>query len=153
MTVYRICKSRKRANDLSGLGAFLAGGRWNNTGNFAVYTSESQSLAMLEVLVHLEEIDLPPDLYVVTIDIDEKASVYEVRDNELPDDRRAPGNLELMSIGDKLLITKKYVAFRVRSAVMPDEYNVVLNPTHADFGKHISVEKIEKLKVDERLKR
>jgi RES domain-containing protein len=153
MIVYRIAKSRQRANDLSGTGAFRAGGRWNSSGNFVLYTSESQALALLEVLVHLEESELPPDMYIATIEIDDKAPVYEMKDNELPDDWRAPENISVKNRGDLLLRDKKYLAFKARSAVMPEEYNWVLNPAHESFGKHVRIIKVEKLEVDGRLKK
>ncbi|WP_414649653.1 RES domain-containing protein, partial [Chitinophaga sp.] len=38
MIVYRIVKTAERAQDLSGKGAYLAGGRWNSTGTFMLYT-------------------------------------------------------------------------------------------------------------------
>jgi len=38
MIVYRIAKLAKRTNDLTGTGAYLSGGRWNNPGVYALYT-------------------------------------------------------------------------------------------------------------------
>lgn len=151
MLVYRITNTKQRASDLSGTGAFRAGGRWNNVGVFALYTSESQALAMLELLVHVEESELPPDLYITTIEIDDAADIYKVPDSMLPADWRLPENLSLKNQGDKLLNNKNYIGFRVRSAVMPEEYNLVLSPQHPDFTKLVRVKKIDLLKVDERL--
>lgn len=59
MRVYRIVKLEKRTKDLSGTGAYMEGSRWNNEGVFALYTSESEALAMLEVMVHVQEGGLP----------------------------------------------------------------------------------------------
>ena len=151
MTVYRIAKSKLRAGDLSGTGAFKVGGRWNNPGIFALYTSENQALAMLELLVHIEESELPPDLYIVTIEIDDKAPILELKDEELPKDWRLPDNLVLKNMGDRLLLKKQYLGFRVRSAVMPDEYNLVLNPLFPDMNKFIKITSIDRLEVDQRL--
>ena len=66
-------KAKKRTTDLSGTGAYNAGGRWNSSGVYALYTSENRSLASLEVLVHVDEGELPPDLYVMTIEIVDSA--------------------------------------------------------------------------------
>ncbi len=52
MTVYRFTH-KKFAGELSGTGARLVGGRWNPVGVSVVYTSESISLALLEVLANI----------------------------------------------------------------------------------------------------
>jgi len=52
MELYRLTKSKYK-NDLSGTGAFLAGGRWNNKGTYLLYTAASRSLAVVEALAHL----------------------------------------------------------------------------------------------------
>jgi RES domain-containing protein len=151
MTVYRIAKTKERAGDLSGTGAFKVGGRWNNPGVFSLYTSESQALAMLELLVHLEESELPPDLYIITVEIGDNAPILELKDEELPKDWRLPDNLVLKGMGDRLLLNKQYLGFRVRSAVMPDEYNLVLNPLFLDFNKLVKITGVDRLEVDQRL--
>ena len=151
MTVYRIAKTKLRAGDLSGTGAFKVGGRWNNPGVFALYTSENQALAMLELLVHIEESELPPDLYIITLEIDNRAPIWEFKDEALPIDWRLPDNLVLKNMGDRLLLNKQYIGFRVRSAVMPDEYNLVLNPLYPDFNKLIKIARFDRLEVDQRL--
>jgi RES domain-containing protein len=151
MIVYRIAKTRERASDLSGTGSFKVGGRWNNAGVFALYASENQSLAFLEVLAHVDESELPPQLYVATLEIDNNAPIYTVRSTELPKTWRQPENMELKNKGDRILQEKKYLAFKVRSAIIPEEFNFVLNPCHSDFNKYVKVTKIEKLDVDKRL--
>lgn len=151
MIVYRIVKSEERARDLSGTGAFKAGGRWNNPGVFALYTSESRALALLELMVHADESDLPPDLYIISLSIDNDISIETIHDKELPEDWRLPGNLMLKTIGDDLLRKKINVGFRVRSAVLPEEYNLVLNPLHPKFSSVVRIEKIERLETDQRL--
>jgi RES domain-containing protein len=67
MTCYRVVR-RKYAN-LAGEGAGLYGGRFNPPGIPAVYTSQSIALALLEVLVHLDKIEVPPDYVVMAIRI------------------------------------------------------------------------------------
>ena len=50
-TVWRITTARFAAAALSDEGARLHGGRWNPKGHGVIYTAESQSLALLEMLV------------------------------------------------------------------------------------------------------
>ena len=68
MLVYRICKEAY-ANDLSGQGSKLYGGRWNSKGTSVIYTASSISLAMLEILVHLPQHLFPKDMVLVTIEL------------------------------------------------------------------------------------
>jgi RES domain-containing protein len=53
VTAWRITKRMHARNASSGEGAREFGGRWNNPGTAIVYTSQSQSLAALAMLVHL----------------------------------------------------------------------------------------------------
>lgn len=151
MVVYRIAKKKERANDLSGLGASLFGGRWNNEGVFALYTSESRALALLELLVHVDDTELPPNLFIMTIEIDDSALLYEVQDEELPIDWRITENLALKHQGDILLKAKEYLGFKVRSAVLPQEYNIVLNPLFPRYYDLVKVVAVEDYTRDERL--
>jgi RES domain-containing protein len=73
MHVYRIVKSEKRTADLSGMGAFKAGGRWNEKGTYVLYTSENSSLAFLENLVHFDLEETPEDLYILEIKVKKKS--------------------------------------------------------------------------------
>ncbi len=151
MIVYRIAKKKNRSIDLSGKGAYNEGGRWNNVGVYALYTSENRALAALEVLVHVEESELPPNLYIMTIEINDSAPVYKVKDSEMPKDWRQPESIDLKALGDRLLDYNKYIGLKVRSAVMPNEYNYILNPLYPDYNNLVKVLNVENLSVDGRL--
>lgn len=150
MLVYRIVKSAKRTNDLSGTGAYTEGGRWNHEGFFALYTSESESLCMLEVLVHVDESELPPDMYILTIEINDGAPILEITDKDLPKDWRNPENIVLKEMGDKLFAERKCIAIKTRSAVMPNSYNYILNPTYPRYYDYVKVIEVKPLDVDQR---
>ena len=151
MVVYRIVKSEERTRDLSGKGAFIDGGRWNNPGIFLLYTSMNSSLALLENLVHFDESELPPRMFVIRIEIDETVTIYPFPDEDLPKNWRQPENFELKEIGDKLINDKKYLAIKVRSAVNPDEYNILLNPIFPAYNDLVRVIAAEPYTLDQRL--
>lgn len=151
MILYRIAKKKERANDLSGQGAANEGGRWNNEGTFALYTSESRALAMLELLVHVDETELPPNLFVMTIEVDESAPLYEVPDDDMPGDWRMSENLSLKNLGDGFFKDRNFIGLKVRSAVMPQEYNYVLNPLFPRYYDLVKIKNIEDYKRDGRL--
>jgi RES domain-containing protein len=151
MLVYRIAKMKERAVDLSGIGAFLYGGRWNSEGVFMLYTSTHASLAMLEVLVHADESEIPPQLFMSQIEISEPAPIYQFPEEELPKNWREPDNLSLKRLGDRLMREKKYVGFQVFSAVLPSEYNILLNPLFPGYTDLVKIRRIDRLGTDPRL--
>src|SRR3569623_1941768 len=68
MTVYRIRWS-KYANDLTGEGARLNGGRWNHKLTPCIYTSASRALALLEYTVNVNIDEIPRALSFTIFDI------------------------------------------------------------------------------------
>ena len=73
MLLYRI-SSPQYAGDLSGNGAKLYGGRWNEKGTAIVYLASTRAMAMVELLVHLRPDDLDR-LFTIT--------VFEVPDDKV----------------------------------------------------------------------
>ena len=67
MLVYRIT-GKKYANDISGTGAAIFGGRWNKKGTPVLYTGGSKEIALLETIVHTPPM-LVPDLDILTFDL------------------------------------------------------------------------------------
>ena len=152
MIVYRIAKSLERAHDLSGLGAFKNGGRWNSKGTYMLYTSINSSLAYLENLVHFDESDLPPDLYIVAIEIKSPNKlVYQLPDNEYPVAWQTHGNIENKTMGDELIRENKFLALKIRSAVNPTEFNFLLNPLFPGYHDKIAIISTQQLNIDSRL--
>jgi RES domain-containing protein len=120
-TVWRIC--RRPFADLSGDGARLYGGRWNTPGRPLIYAAETAALAVLEVRVHLDlDWDMLPDDYVL-VAIDTAAIVAETI-HEPPDDPRV--------IGDAWIESRRSALLRVPSWIVPESYNVLINPAHPD---------------------
>ena len=84
VTVWCIATDTKsfEADDLLGTGAKINGERWNAAGDPAVYTSETQALAFLETIVHLNAGGLPLNRFFVSITI--AASVRSGARTETP---------------------------------------------------------------------
>jgi RES domain-containing protein len=150
MIVYRIDRAKRKNNLLSGIGAEKIGGRWNEIGTRAVYTSQHISLAYLEVVMHLDITeDLPSDRILVHIDIPEEVTIYNLQ--KLPRNWNTfPYNSSTQEIFTRFVNENTYAVLRVPSAIVKDEYNYILNPLHVDFHK-ISVVKIQKFTFDSRL--
>ena len=134
MIVFRLSKA-KHANDLSGKGAELSGGRWNNKGTALLYTSESRALCLLEVAVHLPLGILPNDFVMISLDIPDK-SIQEVDITMLASDwKEHPPKSSTRGIGDFFVAEGKHLILKAPSALVQDEYNYLLNPKHKDAGK------------------
>jgi RES domain-containing protein len=67
--VYRVLRKAFARAPFDGEGAYRYGGRWSSVGTRLSYTSEHQSLAMLEYFVHLDADDSPDDLVLATAEI------------------------------------------------------------------------------------
>lgn len=151
MHVYRIVKSEKRIKDLSGVGAFRAGGRWNDKGTYVLYTSENSSLAFLENLVHFDLEETPEDLYIMEISVAKDDLIYQIPESDYPKDWLFTDNLACKKIGDQLFSDHKLLGIKVKSAVNQSEYNILLDPLFPGYHDLIEVIKVVKIPVDRRL--
>lgn len=152
MIVYRIVKSEKRARDISGMGAFMNGGRWNSPGTYMLYASENSSLAFLETLVHFEADNVPPNLYIIRMEIDaDEKLIYTLPPKSYPKNWLHIDYIENKLIGDKLMNEGKYLAVRVRSAINVYEYNYLLNPIFPRYHDLVKIISVERLDIDQRL--
>lgn len=150
-TVWRITTARFAQTAFSGEGARLYGGRWNPKGWEVVYTAESQSLALLELMVQ----DGPLRAHYVLIPANLPADLPETRIDvaQLPDDWRTIGARDvLQTIGQAWLRSMQSAVLSVPSAVLPAERNYLLNPRHPDFS-YITVGEPQSLQTDTRLLR
>jgi RES domain-containing protein len=122
-------------NAFDGEGARLYGGRWNSPGFPMVYTAGSQSLAVLEMLVHLDNSGLLEKYVFIEVTLDDAMVTVVAAADLLRDWRADPAPLQLRAIGDDWVASGASVVLRVPSSVIPAENNYLLNPKHADFAK------------------
>src|SRR5215207_117575 len=149
-TCWRIVKSRHAATAFDGEGARLYGGRWNSPGTPMVYTSSTISLAVLEVLVHLQETSLLSSYSLIAARFDD-AIVERLDRSMLPEGWRAyPAPSELRRIGDEWVRSQRSAVFEVPSVIVERESNCLLNPAHPDFSS-VVIGEPEPFTFDERL--
>jgi RES domain-containing protein len=150
MVVFRIAR-KKYIKDLTGLGAKLYGGRWNLPGTAIIYTSESRALAMVEFLVHLSWPHLPPDIHIATLKTPDDLIPDVIPPYQLPKNwREYPPPNKLASLGTQWARSNRSLLLRLPSAVVDQEFNVLINPSHPDV-RRIKTIKVEELKFDRRL--
>jgi RES domain-containing protein len=134
LSAWRIVKTKYLKEAFDGEGARLYGGRWNSPGNRAVYVAEHASLAVLEVLVHLESSIPLPTYSLIQISFEE-ALLEELGIDGLPPNwRSSPPLVEVQSIGDRWIDEARSVILKIPSAVLPVESVYLINPRHPDFG-------------------
>lgn len=151
MNVYRIVQNKERTTDLSGIGAFIAGGRWNSKGTYMLYTSENSSLAYLESLVHFDRSRMPPRLFIMMLELDSAAKIYSLPDAEYDPNWQNPGLIANQKLGDQWMKSMLYLAIKVRSAINSSEFNYLLNPLFPRFHDLVKVIRVEEIMTDGRL--
>ncbi len=150
MKLYRIT-TPEHAYDLSGTGARLYGGRWNNAGNPVIYTAGTISLAMLETMANSEPEWLKKPFALNVLNIPDNLHIEKLNEAELRADwKNYPFSPITVEKGDRWLQSRLTPILQVPSAVNPFEYNFLINPMHPDFTG-ITVEEVKEIKFDLRL--
>ena len=136
MELYRITQDQF-SDDLSGNGSRLFGGRWNSEGFFALYTSVTRSMALLETLAHIPAKMLDSKNYqLITLSVPDNIVPEEILLPSLANSWDAPDTRSFTKrLGDKFLIDKKSLLLSVPCVLMPEEINYVLNPLHKEMRK------------------
>ena len=136
MEIYRIAQ-QIYAEDISGKGAKLYGGRWNSEGLMALYTSSSRALALLETLAHTPAKMLQQKIYtLVTIDVPDSILIQKITLNKLPSGWDSPDARRYTQItGNQFLEGNSGMILSVPSVLVAEENNYLLNPLHFDFRK------------------
>lgn len=149
---WRLVKERHAENAFDGEGARLFGGRWNSPGKRVVYTSSSLALAALETLVHLDPaMPLPRFLAFSAL-----ISSSDIATFTFPSTYALNGSLpdltETRQLGDNWLDEGRHLAFSVPSMIVPQEFNVLINPLHPGFAQLVIAPPVA-FTVDARLRR
>ncbi|MGP8473730.1 RES family NAD+ phosphorylase [Burkholderia sp. PR2] len=140
MVVYRLCAAAwaNRQLALNGEGAARYGQRWNPAGQRAAYFGSSRALCALEYLVHVGDVEDVPELRMVRLELRDDLGRYEDFSDEQR--RRLPRNWRerdalsrCQQFGGELLGPTGKLGFKVPSALIPAEWNIVLNPDHPTF--------------------
>jgi len=133
--VWRLVRKRRLPDALTGEGPRIAGGRWNSPGVRVVYASSSQSLATLEYLVRANPLRAPHDVYSIWADVPDDLRLEIIRPDRLVKKWRQydPPVQALRDLGDEWFARARTAVLQVPSAVVPEENNFLLNPTHDDF--------------------
>ncbi len=134
MIVYRLARAKYK-NDLSGEGAAINGARWNEADYAMLYTAEHISLAMLESLVHFNSDAILMNYFVLKLELPE----FDIFGKEIVHQKLGLSWKKDWSvtqfIGTSFLKENKLLFLKVPSVIVPEEFNVIINPNHPQFKK------------------
>jgi RES domain-containing protein len=122
---------------LDGRGGLVASARWHTEGRAIVYLAESAAGALVEALVHLE-LDprrLPKFYRLLKAQAPDDLPVSTITSAELPKGKWKLDQIATRTIGDEWLASKSSALLRVPSAIVPETFNLLLNPEHADAAQ------------------
>jgi RES domain-containing protein len=149
--VYRLLRKKYARTPFNGEGAYRYGGRWSSPGTRLCYTSEHQSLAMLEYFVHVDKDDPPADLVLAIAEVPDDLKRERVESGQLPANwRDATAPPELARLGDEFAQRGEHCLLLVPSVLAPNESNCLINPEHPDFAR-IVIRGPEPLSYDPRM--
>lgn len=155
ITAWRIVNETRRDAAFDGDGARLFGGRFNSRGAPMVYTSTALSLAMLELLVHVDQARPLARHVAISVLLDESLLRF-VDPPELPEDWKRPVTPSTTQrLGDLWIESNASVALAVPSVLLPErmfgvEHNILVNPRHKRFSS-IEIGRPQPLPFDDRL--
>lgn len=117
---------------LSGEGGLHYAARWHTAGQRIVYLAESPAGAMIEALVHLEldEVDWPHAYRLMQVEYPESLAVETLKPTPARTWKTLPAATR--KLGDEWLRSRRSALATVPSAILPETWNVLLNPEHGD---------------------
>lgn len=150
-TGYRLVKKKWSKQAFDGEGARRYGGRWNSKGKRCVYLASTPSLALLEIMVHLDDYSLLADYTLYQIALPE-SSLQKLDSDSLANDWDAdPAPLSSAQIGDEWLASLTSCALYVPSTIVPMESNILLNPAHPQYAEALTTITEVSFRADPRL--
>ena len=148
---YRLVKRKWSESAFDGEGAKRYGGRWNSRGRRCVYLASSESLAILEVMVHLDDYRQLESYALFQLEWHE-SQMMALDASALPSNWRVdPAPPETAAIGDEWLASGASLALSVPSVIVPREQNYLLNCEHPAFSHTIEQAKRLEFSPDSRL--
>jgi RES domain-containing protein len=126
--------------------------RWNSKDVKVIYTAGSRALACLENVVHRGSFGLRENFRTILVEIPDDVNMEEISLSSLVPDWRKYSNYPFtQQLGDAWVKRSLAAVLKIPSAIIPEEYNYLLNPLQADF-RRIKYVRNEPFDFDERIK-
>jgi RES domain-containing protein len=149
MEVYRIALAKYA----KGLVASGNPARWNSKDVKVIYAASSRSLACLENVVHRNALGLQELFRTMVIEVPDTLAMMVIKGENLKANWSLYESFPYtQAMGDAWVKESSSVLLQVPSAIIPQEFNYLINPAHVDFKK-IKLLRTEAFRFDERLKK
>jgi RES domain-containing protein len=150
MKAWRIASRKYATTAFSGEGAARYPGRWNKSGVPVVYLATSMAVGILEILVHVTDRSYLNAYVAIPVTVPDE--LIETPESLPKDWQQLPEPYPELTqhLGTEWATRLRSLALQVPSAIVPSEFNLVLNPKHPDFSK-IEIGEPEPLVIDPRL--
>ncbi|KOF02926.1 hypothetical protein OB69_08775 [Roseivirga seohaensis subsp. aquiponti] len=144
-----------RVSYISSLGGSDVPGRWNEKGIKVLYTSANPSLCSWEYFAHkVGEKDWPINLKLLELSIpNEHPDIVKLPINKLTEGWNGLAyKRNVQKTARQELLHKNRLGIWVPSVVIPEDYNLILNPNYAGFESLIKRKSIFPFEYDQRFK-
>lgn len=135
ITIYRLESQTavKKGQIFQGQGSLISDGRWHTSPRQIVYCAGEIALAVLEVRVNTLGVKSLPTRYLVSTSIDGK----QIKEIEMYPSgwRNSPALSETQNIGNDWYDQNKSLVLKVKSSIVPEAFNYLINVIHPDFQK------------------
>ncbi|HTN08089.1 RES family NAD+ phosphorylase [Agriterribacter sp.] len=126
-------------------------GRWNGKGRKVVYTAESVPLAFLENMIRRKGVGFNGDFKIMIIEIPDTLSITEIKETDMKNGwRDFTDYSKCQPLGNAWYDKSDTPVLKVPSAVLPGNFNYVLNPMHPHYTQ-IALIETTNLVPDERI--
>lgn len=149
MEVFRI-SAEKYSGSLTASGS---ANRWNEDGQYVLYTGSSRSLSSLELVVHRSSIKPSIKYKVMVIYVNDEEDLFdEILQKDLPVNWKSIAAYgALQRIGSKWYTSRNSLILKVPSVIIPQEHDYIINTLHPDFSKKVKLVNVENYFWDSRL--
>jgi RES domain-containing protein len=126
--------------------------RWNPRGIRMIYTAGTRALACLENVVHRNSTGSAEIFRTMVIEIPTLIPIEQITATDLSADWAAFHNQPItQDFGEQWARSGRSAVLRVPSAIIPEEFNYLLNPDHPHFSQ-IVLKETEPFVFDARIK-
>jgi len=117
---------------LDGIGGTFADGRWHTRGDRVVYFGATAAIVVLERLAHTDADLLPADLRLACFEFPETISCIKAEDISPLAENWTRDENATRRIGSQWWRERQSLLLLVRSAILPEESNYILNAQHPE---------------------